>query len=146
MSKRIMLKETAPDAYKAMLALENYIGKTKLNPLYREMIKIRASQINGCAYCIDMHTRDSRKLGESERRIYAISAWKESPLFNQEERALLAFTDEMAHISAKGISDETYNNLTKYFDDKIIADIIMINITINSWNRWAVSTHLEFTE
>ncbi len=146
MSNRISLKETAPDAYKAMLGLESFIGKTKLNPIYREMIKVRASQINGCAYCIDMHTRDLREVGDSERRIYAISAWRESPLFNDEERAILAFTDEMAHISVNGISDETYNNLTKYFDDKIIADIIMINITINSWNRWAVSTHLEFNE
>lgn len=140
-TKRFRIKNVAPDGYKAVLALENYICNSKLNPVYREMIKIRASQINGCAYCIDMHTKDARELGESERRIYALSAWRESPLFNEEERALLAATEEITNISVKGLSEETYGNLNKYFDQETIADIILINITINSWNRIAVSTH-----
>ncbi len=143
MEKRISIKNVAPDAYKAMMALENYIGTTKINPLYRELVKIRASQINGCAYCIDMHTKDARDLGESERKIYALSAWRESPLFSNEERVLLAATEEITNISVKGLSEETYNNLTKYFDDQTISDLIMINVTINSWNRIAVSTHLQ---
>jgi len=136
------LKEVNPDGYKAMLALEKYIGSTNINPIHREMIKIRASQINGCAYCIDMHTEDARKLGESEKRIYALSAWRESPLFSDEERAILSFTEEIANISHVGVKDETYQNLKKYFDEKSITEIIMINVTINSWNRIAVSTHL----
>ncbi len=140
-TKRINVKDVTPEGYKAMMALENYIGTVKINPIHREMIKIRASQINGCAYCIDMHTEDARALGETEKRIYALSAWRESPLFTEEERAILAFTEEMAHISNKGVTEETYDNLKKYFDDKTIADIIMINVTINSWNRIAVSTH-----
>ena len=140
---RVKVKEAAPDGYQAMMALENYIGTTKINPSLREMIKIRASQINGCAYCIDMHTEDARALGETEKRIYALSAWRESPLFTDEERAVLAFTEEMAQISVKGISEETYDNMKKYFNDKSIAEIIMLNVTINSWNRIAISTHLQ---
>ena len=141
LTKRINVKDVTPDGYEAMMALENYIGSVKINPIQREMIKIRASQINGCAYCIDMHTEDARALGETEKRIYALSAWRESPLFTDEERAILAFTDEMAHISDKGVTEEIYDNLKKYFDDKTIAEIIMINVTINSWNRIAISTH-----
>ena len=146
LTKRINIKEVSPDAYKAMMALENYIEKANLNPLYKELIKIRSSQINGCAYCIDMHTRDAKKLGESERRIYALSVWHESPLFSEEERTLLSATDEITNLSIKGLSEETYNNLTKYFDPLAIAEIIMIVITINSWNRIAVSTHMEYEE
>jgi len=142
LTQRMSLKKVNPEGYKAMMALENYIGTTTIRPNFREMIKIRASQINGCAYCIDMHTEDARKLGESEKRIYALSAWRESLLFNDEEKAILAFTDEVANISTDGVKDETYQNLKKYFDDKSIAEIIMINVTINSWNRIAISTHL----
>ncbi len=142
-SKRTSVKEAVPDGYKAMLGLEDYIGATSINPVHREMIKIRASQINGCAYCIDMHTEDARALGETEKRIYALSAWRESPLFTDEERAILAFTEEMANIPVKGVSEDTYYNLKKYFDDKGIGEIIMINVTINSWNRIAVSTHMQ---
>ena len=140
-TKRFRIKDIIPDGYKAVLSLENYICKSEINPVYREMIKIRASQINGCAYCIDMHSKDARELGESERRIYALSAWRESPLFNDEERALLAATEEITNISDKGLTEETYNNLIKYFDQQTIADIILINVTINVWNRIAVSTH-----
>ena len=142
-TKRVNVKGAAPNGYKAMMALENYLAETKIKPIQREMIKIRASQINGCAYCIDMHTEDARALGETEKRIYALSAWRESPLFSKEERALLMATDEITNISSGGLTEVTYNELTKYFDDKAIADIIMINVTINSWNRIAVSTHMQ---
>ena len=141
LNKRFRIKDIIPDGYKAVLSLENYICNSKIDPVYREMIKIRASQINGCAYCIDMHSKDARELGESERRIYALSAWRESPLFNDEERALLAATEEITKISDKGLTEETYDNLNKYFDQQTIADIILINVTINVWNRIAVSTH-----
>ena len=146
MNKRIKIKDVTPEAYKAMMALENYAGSTKINPIHRELMKIRASQINGCAYCIDMHTKNARELGESERRIYALSAWRESPLFSDEERAMLAATEEITNISKKGLTEETYDNLKKYFDDKIISDIIMINVTINAWNRIAVSSHSQFED
>lgn len=143
MTKRISIKKITPSGYKAMMALENYIETTKINPIHRELIKIRASQINGCAYCIDMHTKDARDLGETERRIYAISAWRESPLFSEKEKALFAATDEITNVADHGLSSEAYDNLLKHFDEQTIAEIIMINVTINSWNRIAVSTHMQ---
>ncbi len=146
LTKRFKIKDITPDGYKAVLALEKYISNSKINPIYREMIKIRASQINGCAYCIDMHTKDARELGESERRIYALIAWRESPLFSEEERALLAATEEITNISIKGLSEETYDNLKNYFNYLEIADIILIVVTINSWNRITVSLHSVFEE
>ena len=140
--QRVSINKVSPASYKAMDGLEDFVSASKLKPSYKELIKIRASQINGCAYCIDMHTKDARALGEPESKIYAISAWRESPLFNEEERAILAFTDEITNISNHGVSDEVYQNLAKFFDDESIAEIIMINVTINSWNRICVSIHL----
>lgn len=144
MEKRINLKELEPNAYKAMSGLEQYIRGSKLPPLLREMIKIRASQLNGCAYCIDMHTEEALKLGESPRRIFAISAWKESPLFTEEERAVLQLTDEVTLISKEALSDETYDKVLKIYGENELAQIIMQVIIINSWNRWAISTNQIF--
>jgi AhpD family alkylhydroperoxidase len=115
MEKRIDINKLEPGAYKGMIGLEQYIRNTKLQPLLREMIKIRASQINGCAYCIDMHTQEALKLGEKQRRIFALSAWKESPLFTEEERAVLQLTEEVTMISKHGVGNETYNNVLKFF-------------------------------
>lgn len=141
MEKRINIKDLEPDAYKAMIGLEQYIRKSGLPPLLREMIKIRASQINGCAYCIDMHTEEALKLGENQRRIFALSAWKESPLFTEEERAVLQLTEEVTLISKEGVKSETYKNVLKFFNQNQLAQIIMQTIIINSWNRIAVSTN-----
>ncbi|HSV10898.1 MAG TPA: carboxymuconolactone decarboxylase family protein, partial [Hanamia sp.] len=138
MEKRIDIKALEPNAYKAMSGLEQYIRSSKLPPLLREMIKIRASQINGCAYCIDMHTQEALKLGENQRRIFALSAWKESPLFTEEERAVLQLTDEVTMISKDGLSNETYNKVLKFYDENELALIIMQVIIINSWNRIAI--------
>jgi AhpD family alkylhydroperoxidase len=144
MEKRIDIKTLEPNAYKAMSGLEQYIRSSKLPPLLREMIKIRASQINGCAYCIDMHTQEALKLGENQRRIFALSAWKESPLFTEEERAVLQLTDEVTMISKDGLSNETYNKVLKFYDENELALIIMQVIIINSWNRIAISTNQIF--
>jgi AhpD family alkylhydroperoxidase len=144
MEKRIDIKALEPNAYKAMSGLEQYIRSSKLPPLLREMIKIRASQINGCAYCIDMHTQEALKLGENQRRIFALSAWKESPLFTEEERAVLQLTDEVTMISKDGLSNETYNKVLKFYDENELALIIMQVIIINSWNRIAISTNQIF--
>lgn len=144
MTKRISIPQVEPGAYKAMSGLEQYIRSTKLPPLLRELIKIRASQINGCAYCIDMHTQESLKLGESQRRIFALSAWKESPLFTEQERAVLKLTEEVTLISKDGVSDETYNSVLKFYGENELAQIIMQVIIINSWNRIAVSTQQIF--
>lgn len=122
-----------------MLGLEQYITNSGIAPSLRELIKIRASQINGCAYCIDMHTQAALKLGETQRRIFALSAWKESPLFTEAERAVLQLTEEVTLISEDGISDETYNTVFDMFGDNVLAQIIMQILIINSWNRIAVS-------
>ena len=135
------IKELEPDAYRAMLGLENYVRSTPLSHSYKELIKIRASQLNGCAYCIAMHTEEARSLGETEQRIYALSAWRESPLFSDEERALLALTEEATLIANGGVKGETFQNARQFFDDKTIAQIIMQIVTINVWNRIAVSSH-----
>lgn len=140
MKTRFSIPEIEPDAYTAMSALEGYVRKTPLKFAYKELIKIRASQINGCAYCIEMHTTDARKHGETESRIYALSAWRESPVFTDEERALLALTEEVTLIGNRGLSDETYAELQKYFDDATIAQAIMQVVTINAWNRIAISS------
>lgn len=144
MDKRINIKELEPNAYKAMSGLEQYIRSSKLPPLLREMIKIRASQINGCAYCIDMHTEEALKLGENQRRIFALSAWKESPLFTEEERAVLQLTEEVTLISKDALSDETYSKVLKFYGENELAQIIMQVIIINMWNRMAVSTNQIF--
>ncbi len=143
---RININEIDPEAYRAMMGLENYISESKLNSLLKELIKIRASQLNGCAYCVDMHTEDAIKLGESMRRIFALSVWHESHLFSEEERAVLQLTEEVTRISEKGVTDETYNKVIELFGDKLTAQIIMIIVTINSWNRISVSTKLIYKE
>ena len=108
------------------------------------MIKIRASQINGCAYCIDMHTQEALEIGETQRRIFALSAWKESPLFTEEERVVLQLTEEVTLISKDGGSDDTYDKVINAYGKNGLAQLIMQIIIINSWNRIAVSTKQVF--
>jgi AhpD family alkylhydroperoxidase len=142
MSKRISIKDIEPEAYKAMMALENYTKTTEVNPALKELIKIRASQINGCSYCIDMHTEYAVKSGESQRRIFALSAWKESHLFSEEERCVLQLTEEITAIANYGLTDETYNRVINIFGEKITARLIMQIVLINSWNRIATATKM----
>lgn len=142
MTKRIAIKETEPEAYKAMLEMEHYTSNSKLPQQLRELIKIRASQLNNCAYCIDMHTEEALKIGETSRRIFAISAWKESPLFTEKERAVLQLTEEITLIAKDGVRDETYKKVLDFYDENDLAQIIMQIILINSWNRIAVSTKM----
>ncbi|MEO5648690.1 MAG: carboxymuconolactone decarboxylase family protein [Ginsengibacter sp.] len=144
MTKRISITDMEPEAYKAMIGMEQYIRSTALAPLLRELIKIRASQINGCAYCIDMHTQEALKIGETPRRIFALSAWRESPLFTEEEKAVLKLTEEVTEMPRDGLSDETYDAVLKFYGENGLAQIIMQVIIINSWNRIAVSTHQIF--
>jgi AhpD family alkylhydroperoxidase len=144
MEKRINVYKLEPNAYKALRGLEDYTRGTQLPPLLRELIKIRASQINGCAYCIDMHTREAMKLGETTRRIFALPAWKESPLFSEEERTVLQLTEEVTLISNHGVNDTTYNNALKFYNENQLAQILMQIVMINSWNRIAVATNQVF--
>ena len=141
MKSRIVIPQVAPEAYQALMNLEKYISSTSLTPEHKELIKIRASQINGCAYCINMHTADARKYGISEQRIYLISAWREADVYTEEEKAILALTEQVTLIS-NHVSDEVYQNAAQLFDEKYLAEIILAIITINSWNRLAITTGL----
>jgi len=139
MNSRIVIPQVAPEAYQAMLGLEKYIASTSLSPVHKELIKIRASQINGCAYCIQMHTTDARKLGVTEQQIYLLNAWREADFYTEEEKAIFALTEEITLISHH-VSEETYQNAAKLFDEKYLAEIIMAIITINAWNRIGIAT------
>lgn len=126
-----------------MYALEAYVDTVKdVSPLHKEMIRIRASQINGCGYCIDAHTRDARKLGETEQRLYLLSAWREVPQFTYEEKIILAITDEVTLIASGGLSDATYAAAIEAFGEAKTAAIIMMVVVINAWNRIGVSTRM----
>ena len=142
MEPRLDIQKLEPKAYTAMFGLESYLRQTQLTVTQRELIKIRASQINGCAYCIEIHAADARRNNETESRIYALSAWRESPLFTPEERSLLQLTDEVTLISNHGLSDAAYNNLKEYFDENTIAQAIMQVAAINAWNRIGVAARL----
>ncbi|RKR04835.1 AhpD family alkylhydroperoxidase [Flavobacterium sp. 90] len=141
MQTRIHIDKVEPAGYSAILGLEKFIESTSLTRTHKELIKIRASQINGCAFCINMHTKDARKAGETEQRIYALNAWRETPFFTDEERAILALTEEITLIS-NHVKDETYEAAAKVLDEKYLAQVILAIITINAWNRIGIATNL----
>ncbi|MCF2446562.1 carboxymuconolactone decarboxylase family protein [Dyadobacter sp. CY345] len=141
MEKRINISKIEPTGYKAVIALDKFIESTPLTRKHNDLIKIRASQINGCAYCIDLHTKDARKAGETEQRIYALNAWRETPFFSEEERAILALTEEVTLIS-NHVSDTTYKSAASLFNESYLAQIILAIITINAWNRIGIATGL----
>jgi len=141
MSNRIKINQVEPAAYKAMYALQHYVETTSLTSRHKDLIKIRASQINGCSYCIDSHARDARKAGETEQRIYGLTAWRETPFFDEQECAILALTEEITLISNR-VSDETYNKAAELFDQPYLAQLIMAIIAINAWNRIGVATEM----
>jgi AhpD family alkylhydroperoxidase len=139
MNTRFEMVKVQPAAYKAMNALEHFIRASSITPLEREMINIKASQINGCAYCVNKHTRDARKLGESEQRIYLISVWREAPnVFSEEEQLLLEMTEEITLIQQHGLSDFLYEKAIALWGEEKTAQVIMAIITINAWNRIGV--------
>lgn len=142
MNQRIRIGKVQPLAYKAMLSMEKYIDGTGLKPLHREMIRIRASQINGCSYCLDMHTRDARKIGETEQRIYLLSAWRETKLYSGEERAILALTEEITLIQGQ-VSDAVYDQALSVLGEEYLAQVIMLIICINMWNRIGITGKME---
>jgi len=141
MSTRIKINEAEPAGYRAMAAMDKYVESTRLTQTQRDLIKIRASQVNGCSFCIDMHTRDARKAGETEQRIYALNAWRETPFFTPEERAILALTEEVTLIS-NHVSDNVYQQAAGLFDEQYLSQIIMAIININGWNRIGIATGL----
>lgn len=139
MSDRIDLVKTAPGAYKAMSSLETYIRQCGLEASLLELVKTRASQINGCAFCLDMHTKDARAHGETEQRLYTLSAWHETPFFTERERAALAWTEALTLIAEDDISDELYQAALQHFTEQELVNLSMVIVTINSWNRLSIA-------
>ncbi|HYI97178.1 MAG TPA: carboxymuconolactone decarboxylase family protein [Bryobacteraceae bacterium] len=140
MEPRLKAIEVAPGAYQAMSSLEMYVRKSsRLEPSLLYLIKIRASQINGCSYCIDMHTKDARAAGETEQRIYALSAWEETPFFTDRERAALAWTEAVTFISQKQVNDTLYEEVRKRFSEEEIVNLTLAIVTINGWNRLSIA-------
>jgi AhpD family alkylhydroperoxidase len=138
---RVDMRALAPDAYRAMAAFDRSI---ELEPALRELVRIRVSQLNGCAFCIDMHTRAARTAGESERRLYALAAWRESPLFDPRERSALRLAEAITAISSAGVSDDLYAQAAEHFPPVELANLILAITAINSWNRIAVSGGMIF--
>lgn len=141
MSTRVNIQQVEPAAFKAMYALEGYLQTTQVSKTHKDLIKIKASIINGCAYCINMHTKEAKKNGETEQRIYLLSAWRETSLYTEEERAILALTEEITLIQ-NHVSDETYKKAEQLFGAAHLAQIIMVIVTINAWNRIAITSEL----
>ncbi|KRE13215.1 alkylhydroperoxidase [Bosea sp. Root483D1] len=135
MTQRLNAFQTAPDAYKAMLGLQEYVNQTQLEHSLQELVKIRASQINRCAYCLHMHIADARKAGESEARINLLSAWEESELYTPRERAALRWTEELTHVADRSPSDAAFAELREHFSEKDCVDLSVAIGMINLWNR-----------
>lgn len=139
MSTRIRINQAEPAGYRAMVAMDKYVESSRLSRTHKDLIKIRVSQINGCAYCIDVHTRDARKAGETEQRIYALNAWRETPFFTPEERAILALTEAVTFIH-RHVPEEVYQEAARLFDEQYLSQIIMAIININGWTRIGIAT------
>lgn len=142
MKERMNIDKAEPGIYQAMAASDKKVSAFELDARLKELIRIRVSQINGCGYCINSHTKDALKIGETPQRLFAISAWWETPFFNEEERAVLKLAEEVTCISEKGISDEVYDNAVNILGEKKLAQVIFTAVTVNSWNRIAISMHM----
>jgi len=136
---RIDHSRVSPGANQAMYAIERYVRQCLLDPQLLELVKLRASQINGCAYCVDMHTKDARARGETEQRLYAVVVWREAPFFTQRERAALAWTEAVTLVSRDQVPDDVFEIARKQFSDKELVDLTMAIVAINGWNRLAIS-------
>ncbi|MBU5465752.1 carboxymuconolactone decarboxylase family protein [Virgibacillus sp. MSJ-26] len=139
MEKRIDYYNTAPEVIELMKSLEKYTKQSNIDRKLRELMKIRASQINGCAHCLNMHTSDARKMGETEQRIYCLNAFRECNFYSEKEKAALALTEHVTDISVKGVPEDLYKNVRNFFDEKDYVDLIVIINQINTWNRLAIS-------
>ena len=140
MQARINAVTASPSAYAALLALENFVKKsTRLEASLIELVKMRASQINGCAFCIDMHSKDARSNGETEQRLYALSAWAEAPFFTAREQAALAWTESVTLVSVDHVPDAIYERARSQFNDQELVNLTVVIGTINAWNRLAVA-------
>lgn len=137
--QRFDYAKVAPGAYHAMLGLEKYLHESGLEESLLHLIKLRASQINGCAYCLDMHWKDLKAIGEQDHRLYELDAWEEAPFYSDRERAALAWTDAVTRVADSRVPDDVYNEVRKHFNEKELADLTLAVATINAWNRLAIS-------
>ena len=144
MSERSNISKAAPEAHQAMYALQQYVNGSGLPPVILRLITVRASQINGCAYCINMHVMEARKAGETEQRLFLLDTWKEvKDLYTEEERIALALTEEVTLIKDHGLSEETFQKSIRYFGEKGTTNLIMAVVTINGWNRICISLQVQ---
>lgn len=139
MEPRINYTKVAPHAASALSQIDAYVRHSGLEPALVELIKLRASYLNGCAYCVDMHTKDARASGESEQRIYAVPIWQETPYFSPRERAALAWTEAVTLIGGEHVPDEVFRQAREQFSEKQLVDLTMAIVAINGWNRLAIS-------
>lgn len=137
MTRRMNYAQAAPGALQAMMELQRYTQSSGIEESLLELVKLRASQINGCAYCLDMHSKDARAAGESEQRIYVLSAWREGPFYSPRERAALAWTEAVTLVS-EGIADDVYEGAREHFSERELVELTLAIIAINGWNRLAV--------
>ncbi len=140
MQQRLDYKRASPEAYEAMRHTQNQVNGSGLEASLLELVKAHASQINGCAWCLDMHTKDARALGETEQRLYLLPVWREAPCYSGRERAALAWTEAITRIAAThDVSDEVYEEARRHFDEKALVDLTLAIIAINGWNRMNVA-------
>jgi AhpD family alkylhydroperoxidase len=138
MEARLDVAKDAPEAYRAMYALEKFVRECGLEKPLLELVRLRASQINGCAFCIDMHTKDARAEGETEQRLYCVSVWHETPFFTDRERAALEWTETVTLVGETHVPDEVFERVRKHFTDTELVNLTMAIIAINGWNRIAI--------
>ena len=139
MQQRLDAGKIAPEGYRAMSGVQAYVTGCGLEPLLLELVKIRASQINGCAFCIAMHTKDARKLGESDERMHLLNAWEEAPVFSPRERAALAWTEAVTLVTEGHVPDAVYEEARRHFSEKELVDLTYAVMAINAWNRLAIA-------
>jgi len=142
MKRRMNINEAEPRIYQAMAVADKQLPQFELEPKLQELIRIRVSQINGCGYCIDYHTKDAIALGETTQRLFALAAWWETPFFTEEEQVVLKLATEVTRIAEHGVSDETYETAREVLGEKKLAQVIFVTVTINSWNRMAIAMHM----
>ncbi|GGM80527.1 alkyl hydroperoxide reductase AhpD [Thermopolyspora flexuosa] len=143
MTARMNIAELEPGAYQAMLGLEKYLSRSTLPKSLRYLVELRASQINGCAYCVDMHSRQAKAEGESDARLHAVAVWREAPFFDERERAALELTEAATRLSdGHGVPDDVWQQAAKHFDEHELAQLVVLIATINAWNRIGVTTHM----
>ena len=143
MSDRLKYARVAPEALRAMKALQDYVNATGLEHSLLALVKLRASYMNGCAYCVDMHTKDSRAAGETEQRLYMVPLWREAPFYSERERAALAWTEAVTRLGEHGVPDSAYEESLGQFSEKELAELTMAIVAINGWNRLSVAFQTE---